>query len=65
MTYKGFIITVHERNPGQWRARIARADGRLLKCEGSERTDFETMAAPTKDYALTLAEGAIDSKSVR
>ena len=59
MEYKGLEITAFEQTPGNWRARIVRANGKPL--EGNNRQLLESVTSATAVDALTLAMEAIDA----
>ena len=59
MEYKGLEITAFEQTPGNWRARIVRANGKPL--EGDDRQLLESVTSATAVDALTLAMEAIDA----
>jgi hypothetical protein len=59
MQYKGLEITAFEQTPGNWRARIVRANGKPL--EGDDRQLLESVTSATAVDALTLAMEAVDS----
>ena len=59
MQYKGLEITAFEETPGNWRARIVRANRKPL--EGDDRQLLESVTSATAVDALTLAMEAIDA----
>ena len=59
MQYKGLEITAFEQTPGNWRARIVRANGKPL--EGHDRQLLESVTGATAVDALTLAMEAVDA----
>ncbi len=61
MQYKGLDITAFEREPGKWRARIVRANGRPLKANDRQLLESVTSANLSSPVdALTLAMEAVD-----
>jgi len=44
MQYKGFDIRAFEQEPGKWRARIVRANGKPLRATSRNLREFETSA---------------------
>jgi hypothetical protein len=62
MQYKGLYITAFEREPGKWRARILRANGRPLKANEQQLLEPVTSANLSSAVdALTLAMEAVDA----
>jgi hypothetical protein len=65
MEYKQFIINAFEPEPGRWRARVQRANGKPLKATG--RTKLEQFVtgidAASPDIAMVMAMEAIDAGS--
>jgi hypothetical protein len=62
MQYKGLEITAFEQTPGNWRARIVRANGKPL--EGNHRQLLEPLTSSNQSSAvdaLTLALEAVDA----
>jgi hypothetical protein len=62
MEYQGFVVEAFEQDPGKWRAKLYRSNGRPL-INGSKRIwRFVTgVDATTASAALLLALAAIDS----
>jgi hypothetical protein len=62
MQYKGLEITAFEHGPGQWRAKIVRANGRPLKTNDQQLLESLTSANLSSAVdALMLAMEAIDT----
>jgi hypothetical protein len=62
MQYKGLDITAFEQEPGKWRARIVRANGRPLKANDRQLLESATSANLSSPVdALTLAMEAVDA----
>ena len=60
--YKGYRFELFEREPGRWRARISRLDGKTVKTATppTEQTALETMDTVSYGHAVELAKLAID-----
>ena len=59
--HKDFSIQAGEHEPGKWRARIKRVDGKAVTCGGTQMPFFFTSADTlTADDAVQLARNAID-----
>jgi hypothetical protein len=66
MKYKAYDITTFEREPGKWRASIARSDSHEVTCYGATMESFITSADTTREEdAIQLAKGAIDGGHVK
>jgi hypothetical protein len=65
MEYKQFVIAAFEREPGKWRGRIRRANGKPLITFGRRKLDeFITgLDAPRAAAAMSMAIAAIDASS--
>jgi hypothetical protein len=65
MEYKQFLVGGFEQQPGKWRARIRRADGKPIKItSGKKLEQFITgLDATTELDAILMAVAAIDAKS--
>jgi hypothetical protein len=62
MQYKGLEITVVEQRPGEWRARIVRANGGPLQTDDRQLLESVTSAnLPSAVAELTLAMEAVDA----
>jgi hypothetical protein len=59
--YQGYRIEPFEPEPGQWRARISRLDGKNLKTAvpPSEQAYLDTMNTVSYGHAVELAKQAI------
>jgi len=61
MQYKQFIVQAFEREPGKWRARVRRADGKLLWKGRTKIAEFVTAVdVATPERAMHMALAAID-----
>jgi len=61
MEYKRFIVQAFEREPGKWRARVQRADRKLLWKGRAKIAEFVTAVdVTTPERALQMALAAID-----
>ncbi len=61
MQYKGFDISAFEKEPGKWRARIFRANGRPSNATNRKLQELVASADPSSAVAaLTLVMEAID-----
>jgi hypothetical protein len=61
MQYKGLDITAFEQEPGKWRARIVRANGRPSNATNRKLQELVASADPSSAVAaLTLVMEAID-----
>jgi hypothetical protein len=60
--YKGYRIELFEREPGRWRARISRLDGKQLKTTvpPTVQAFLDTMDTVSYGHAVDLAKQAID-----
>ena len=65
MEYKQFVIAAVEREPGKWRGKIRRANGKPLIAVGRRKLDeFITgLDAPRAAAAMSMAIAAIDAGS--
>lgn len=66
MEYRAFVIQAFEPEPGRWRARIRRADGKamMLAADKKRLTQFVTgLDATTAEAALLMAIAAIDAET--
>jgi hypothetical protein len=65
MEYKQFFVRGFEQQPGKWRARIRRADGKPIKItSGKKLEQFTTgLDVTTELDAILMAVAAIDAKS--
>ena len=61
MEYKAFVIRTFERDPGRWRARIWRANGKPLRAGGRKKEFVTSLDAPTAAAALSMAMRVIDA----
>jgi hypothetical protein len=63
--YKEFFVKAFEQQPGKWRARVKRCDGRPLMVVGHNRVKIEEFVTSpdslTPDDALVRAIMAIDA----
>ena len=61
MEYKRFIVQAFEREPGKWRARVQRADRKLLWKGRAKIAEFVTAVdVTTPERAMQMALAAID-----
>jgi len=61
MEYKQFTVKTFECEPGKWRARVQRTNGRLLWAGRAKIRHFVTGAdEPTPQRAMQMALAAID-----
>ena len=60
--YKGYRIEPFQPEPGRWRARISRLDGKKLKTAvpPTEQPFLDTMDTVSYGHAVELAKEAID-----
>ena len=60
--YKGYRIEPFQPEPGRWRARISRLDGKKLKTAipPTEQPFLDTMDTVSYGHAVKLAKQAID-----
>lgn len=66
MEYRGFIIQAFEPEPGKWRARVRRADGKAIMAAAHKKKliQFVTgLDATTAQGALLMAIAAIDAET--
>jgi hypothetical protein len=65
--YKEFLVKAFEQQPGKWRARVKRCDGRPLMVVGHNRVKIEEFVTSpdslTPGDALVRAIAAIDAGS--
>ena len=63
MEYKQFVIKSLEHKPGQWRARIWRANGKPLRAVGRKNLEqfVTTLDAPTPVAAMLMAMRVVDA----
>jgi hypothetical protein len=65
--YKGYLIDVFEREPGRWRAKSQRRDGKMIKAfEGDRFFQSVTTSADclSADASIELARKAIDAGGI-
>jgi hypothetical protein len=64
--YKGYRIEPYEHEPGRWRARISRLDGKKLKISvpPTEQATLDTMDTVSYGHAVKLARQAIDGGGI-
>ena len=61
MQYKGFDIRAFKQEPGKWRARVVRANGKPLKATSRNLREFETSVDQSSAVdALISAMQAVD-----
>jgi hypothetical protein len=62
ITYKAYHLDPIEDDPGRWRARISRIDGKKIKVAvpPSERTFLDTQYTVSAEEAIKLAKQGID-----
>jgi hypothetical protein len=63
MQYKQFIVRAFELQPGKWRAKVRRADGKPVKIMGRKKLDqfVTTFDATTAVAAMLVAIKTIDA----
>lgn len=62
MQYKQFTISVYEREPGRWRARVRRTNGRTLIAGSGKLQEFVTASDSASDAdAMAMGIEAIDA----
>jgi hypothetical protein len=61
MKYKQYEITTVECEPGKWQAVIQRSDGKPITCQGTTRPHLTIDNVISAEYAIQLAQGAIDT----
>jgi hypothetical protein len=64
--YRGYRIEPYEREPGRWRARISRLDGKKLKTTvpPTEQATLDTQDTVSYGHATELAKQAIDGGGI-
>jgi hypothetical protein len=64
--YQGYRIEPYEREPGRWRARISRLDGKELKTAvpPTEQATLDTLDTVSYGHAVDLAKQAIDGGGI-
>jgi hypothetical protein len=64
--YDGYRIEPYEREPGRWRARITRLDGKKLKTADppTEQAFLDTMETESYGQAVELAKKAVDGGGI-
>jgi hypothetical protein len=62
ITYKAYTIDPFEDQPGRWRARISRLDGKNIKVAvpPTEHASFDTSLTVSAEEAIKLAKQGID-----
>lgn len=67
ISYKGYEIELREESPGQWKAHIRRADGKLISTApfGPTVPVISTMDFHSSDDALREAKIAIDAGGMK
>jgi hypothetical protein len=62
--YDGYRIEPFEPEPGRWRARISRLDGKKLKTAAAEQPFLDTADTVSYGHAVELAKRAIDGGEI-
>jgi hypothetical protein len=67
MEYKQFHLRACEREPGKWRAKIRRADGKPMAVAGQKKIEHIVTShdAATSAAAISMAIGLIDTASFK
>jgi hypothetical protein len=64
MQYRQFTISAYEREPGKWRARVRRSNGRSVLAGSGKLMEFVTAKdSPSEAEAMSLAIEAIDARA--
>lgn len=65
MQYKQFTISVYQREPGKWRARVRRINGRAVLAGSGKLLEFVTAKDSSSEAdAMSMAIETIDARAL-